>query len=296
MISEILVTGATGNVGKELVNVFSQNNTPVKAIVRSRDPAKQMTLPNVQYVEGDLTNPTSLQEIFAGCKKLFLLLPLAQNMVDLGISVVNAALHAGIPHIVKLSVLLPEDSDIKIYQMHKAVEDYIVANGFDYTFLKANTFFQNYINYCGPTIRNGDSFYLPLAGARISLIDIRDIASVAFKVLTSDVAIGQNLELTGPESLSNEDVAGVLTHILDRHISYAPISDQVATSSMIQSGISFWLITALIELYRYQRSGEASFVSEVVQDITGDSPIRFERFVTDYKSAFMGAHASEVHE
>jgi len=296
MTGKILITGATGNVGKELVNIFSQNNTPVTAMVRSRDPVKQPELPNVQYVEGDLTKPTSLKEVFTGCKRLFLLLPLVQNMIDLGISVVDAALHAGIPHIVKLSVLLPEDSDIKICQMHKAVEDHIVAIGCNYTFLRANSFFQNYVNYFAPTIRNGDSFYLPLADARISMIDTRDIASVAFKVLTSDVAIDQSLELTGPESLSNEDVAGVLTHVLGRHISYAPISDQVATTTMIQSGVSFWLITALIELYRYQRSGEAGFVSEVVQNITSNSPIRFERFVADYKSAFMQVHTTELHD
>jgi uncharacterized protein YbjT (DUF2867 family) len=286
MTSEILITGATGNVGSQLLKVFSQNNVPVQALVRRRDPAKQPPMRSVEYVEADLTKPYSLADAFKGVRTLFLILPLVPNMVDIGCNAVDAARKAGVRYLVKMSVMLPEDSPIKLYQLHREIENHIEATGLDCTFLRPNSFYQNYINICGKTIRSGNVFYLPLADARVSLIDTRDIASTAFKILTTDIGKNQAYELTGPESLTNEDVADSLTKVLGKRISYAAIDDDAATNSMSQAGISYWLINILMELYHSQRKGNADLVSDSVQDLTGKAPIPFQQFAWDHISAF----------
>jgi uncharacterized protein YbjT (DUF2867 family) len=286
MTSEILITGATGNVGSQLLKEFSLNNVPVTALVRKKDPSKQPPLRNIEYVEADLAKPSSLVEAFKGAKSIFLILPLVPNMVDLGCNAVDAARKAGVRYIVKLSVMLPEDSPIKLQQLHKEIENYIEASGLDCSFLRPNSFYQNYINICGKTIRSGNVFYLPLADARISSIDTRDVASAAFKVLTTEVGKNQAHDLTGPESLTNENIAGVFTKVLGRRISYAAIDDDAATTSMSQGGVSYWLISVLMELYHSQRKGNADLVSESVQELTGKPPIPFDKFVWDHISSF----------
>jgi len=182
--------------------------------------------------------------------------------------------------------MLPEDSPIKLHQLHKEIENYIEASELDCCFLRSNSFYQNYINICGKTIRSGNVFYLPLADARISSIDTRDVASAAFKVLTTEVGKNEAHDLTGPESLTNENIADVFTKVLGRRISYAAIDDDAATTSMSQGGISYWLISVLMELYHSQRKGNADLVSESVQELTGKPPIPFDKFVWDHISSF----------
>jgi len=286
MTSEILITGATGNVGSQLVKVFSANGVPVSALIRKRDPVKQPPLRSVEYIEGDLAKPSSLVEAFKGAKSIFLILPLVQNMVDLGCNAVDAAKKAGVSYIVKLSVLLPDESPIKLYQLHREVENYIEASGLDCCFLKPNSFYQNFINQCGKTIRNGNVFFMPLGDARISLIDTRDIASVAFKILTSDLGKNEAHDLTGPESLTNENIAESFTKVLGRRISYAAIDDDAATTSLSQGGVSYWMISVLMELYHSQRKGNADLVSDSVKELTGKPPIPFQQFVWDHISSF----------
>jgi uncharacterized protein YbjT (DUF2867 family) len=286
MTSEILITGATGNVGSQLLKVFSQNNVPVQALVRKRDPAKQPPLRSVEYVEADLSKPHTLVDAFKGARTIFLILPLVPNMVDIGCNAVDAALRAGVNYVAKLSVMLPDESPTKLYRMHTEIENHIEATGLDCTFLRPNSFYQNYINICGKTIRSGNVFYLPLADARISSIDTRDIASVAFKILTTDVGKNQAFDLTGPESLTNDNVADVFTQVLGRGVSYAAIDDDAATNSMSQAGMPYWLINVLMELYQSQRKGNADLVSDSVQELTGHAPIPFKQFVWDHISAF----------
>jgi len=286
MTSEILITGATGNVGSQLINVFSSNNVPVSALVRKRDPVKHHALRSVEYVEGDLGKLATLVEAFKGVKSIFLILPLVPNMVDLGCNAVDAAKKAGVRYIVKLGAMLPEDSPIKLYQLHREVENYIEASGLDCCFLKPNSFYQNFINQSGKTIRTGNVFYMPIGSARVSLIDTRDVASVAFKVLTSDVGKNEAHDLTGPESLTNEDIADQFTKVLGRRISYAAIDDDAATTSLSQGGVSYWLITVMMELYHLQKKGMAALVSDSVKELTGKPPIAFQQFIWDHISSF----------
>jgi uncharacterized protein YbjT (DUF2867 family) len=286
MTSEILITGSTGNVGKELLKLCSLGDVPVTALVRKKDPSKQPIQRGVEYVEADLSKPSSLVEAFKGVKTIFLILPLVPSMVDIGCNAVDAARRAGVEYIVKLGAWLPEDSPVKVYQLHKEVENHIESTGLDWTLLQPNSFYQNYINLCSQTIKSGNIFYLPLADARVSLIDTRDVALVAYKMLTTDVGKNQVFDLTGPESLSNENIADVFTKVLGRRITYAPISDDVANNNMSQAGISFWLISVVMELYQCQRKGNADLVSESVKEITGKAPVNFHEFVKDHMSAF----------
>ncbi len=281
MAGEILVTGANGTVGSQLVKLFSENGMEVRAVIRPGASRKLGNLPGVEVIEADMVKPSSLAFAFAGCKKVCLILPLVSNMIDLTAVAVDCAKKAGVEYIVKMSGIFSETHKTKISELHRATEEQIENSGINYTFVKPNSFYQNYSKFCGETIKKKRVFYLPLADTRISLVDARDVAVVAHALLTSDPQYGESIDVTGPESLSNDDIAALFTRILGVQVTYAAISDDMATNTMSKAGMSYWLTTALIELYQSQREGGADLVSDAVQFFAKREPISFETFVRD---------------
>jgi uncharacterized protein YbjT (DUF2867 family) len=287
MAGEILVTGANGNVGSQLVKLFSKSGMEVRAVVKPGTSRELGNLPGVEVIEADLVKPSSLNFAFAGCKKICLILPLVSNMIDLTAVVCDCAKKAGIEYIVKLSGMFSETHKTKISELHRTTEEQIESSGIQYTFLKPNPFFQNYSNLCSETIRKKHVFNLPLGDTRMSMVDARDVSAVAYALLTSDPQFGESIEITGPESLSNEDVADAFTRILGVRVTYAAISDDIAATMMNKAGMSYWLTTALVELYQSQREGGGEMVSDAVQYFAKRDPISFETFVRDNLELFV---------
>jgi len=288
MAGEIVVTGANGNVGSQLVKLFSENGMEVRAVVRPGASRALGNLPGVEVIEADMVKPSSLSFAFAGCKKVCLILPLVSNMIDLTAVAVECAKKAGVEYIVKMSGMFSEEHKTKISELHRATEEQIEQSGIPYTFLKPNSFFQNYSEFCAESIRKNHVFYLPLGDTRLSLVDARDVAAVAHALLTVDPQIGESIEITGPESLSNEDVADLFTRVLGVRVTYAAITDDVAATSMNKAGMSYWLTTAVVELYKSQREGGGQMmVSDAVQYFAKREPINFATFIRDNIELFV---------
>lgn len=273
----ILVSGAAGTVGSEVVKGLSAARAEFRIGYRNRKPS----VAAAQTVPLDLDRPETIGPALAGVQTVFLL----SNMVGPELNLVRAAKPAGVRRIVKLSVWRAGDEAYSFARWHRPVEREIEASGLAWTFLRPNLFMQNTVNFMGETIRKEGAFYLSVADARVSAIDVRDIAAVAVKALTTPEHDRRAYELTGPESLGFAEVAATLSRVLGREIRYVPVSPEDYKKGAVAAGVPEGYADALLDLYRYQRAGGAADVTSAVRDVTGREPIRFEQFARDYAAA-----------
>jgi uncharacterized protein YbjT (DUF2867 family) len=290
MVETILITGATGTVGSEVVKQLSSNTTDIniKAAVHSIENAKKVQYDKVEVVQIDYNKPETLKEAFKDADKLFLLTHPSPKSAEHESNLVTEAKKAGIRHIVKQSIMGADlQADVEAMRLHRQAEKIIEESGIPYSFLRPNEFMQGFINFQGPTIKSNNAYYLPAQDAKVSIVDVRDIAAVAVKALTDDNKHNNKTYLiTGPETLSYYQAAEILSNATGKKISYVNVSDEEARAAMKETGMNDWLINTILELYNYFRKGYASEVSSAVEEVTGKKPITFAQFAKDYAEAF----------
>jgi uncharacterized protein YbjT (DUF2867 family) len=287
----ILVTGASGNIGSEVVKELLSDAPDVKikaAIHSSQNVKKVKSDARVKVIQIDYNELETVREALKGVDKLFLLTPDVPNAADFASNVVIEAKKAGIKQIVKQSVMGADlEADVGTMRLHRQVEKIIEESGIPFTFLRPNEFMQNFVNFHSPSIKGNNAFYIPLEDAKVSLVDVRDIAAVAVKsLIDEDKHKNKTYLITGPEALSYHQVAEILSNATGKKISYVNISEDEAKAAMKEIGMSEWLINTVSELSDYFRKGKASEISPAVEEVTGKKPISFSQFAKDYAEAF----------
>ena len=201
----ILITGATGTTGSELVRRLSTRGVKVRGLTRSLAKAAALSsLPNVEMMEGDLEHPETLDGPLHGVERAMLISSSDARMLEVQSNFIEAARKAGVKHIVKLSGIMPElDSPFRFARMHGEIERRLKASGLAFTHLRAGEFFTAYFRRVPSIIARGE-LILPMEEARIASIDIGDIAEVAATVLTGSGHEGKIYPLTGPEALISQ--------------------------------------------------------------------------------------------
>jgi uncharacterized protein YbjT (DUF2867 family) len=295
MVETILVTGATGTVGSEVINQLSgaAADVNIRAAAHSIENLKKIVKSDiVEPVEMDYDKPDSLKDALKDVDRVFLLTPFQSDMVELSSNFLKEIENAGnIKHIVKLSVM-GADSEPGIIgsRLHRQVEKMMEDTGIPFTFLRPNFFMQNFVNFFSQSIKEQGAFYLPAGDGRVSFVDVRDIASVAAQVLTNNNDgrhNGKAYNITGPEAISYGDVARILSEQLGKKISYVDISEDAARKGMKESGWDDWTINYMMELFNIIRMGYLSQVSSVIEDVTGKRAIPFNQFAKDYSRDFI---------
>ncbi len=214
MAKPILVTGATGTVGRDVVKLLSKKGAAVRAGVRDQAKTRQRFDDDIALATFDFENESSFAAALDGVEKVFLLPPLLPNQVELTNAFVDAAKHAGVRRIVKLSAIgVDGEIQFTVGKWHAANEQHIRESGLAFTFLRPNSFMQNFITYFPP--RDG-AIYLPWGNGTASFVDTRNIASVAAEVLTSDGHEEKIYILTGPAALGIAEVARILSEAVGR--------------------------------------------------------------------------------
>ena len=290
MTETILITGATGTVGSEVVKQLSAKgeNIIVKAAARSATDNTFENLNRVQVVQLDYDKPDSLAVALKGVDKLFLLTPFQSNMVDLTSNLVSEAKKAEVKYIAKQSVMGADaEPGITPGRLHRQAEKIIEESGIPFTFLRPNFFMQNFVNYYSNLIRSQGAFYIPAGDAKVSFVDVRDIAGVAVKSLINDnQQKGRAYNITGGEALSYGQAAEILSKAVGKKINYVNVTDQDARNGMKDMSMDEWTIKSMIELFEITRAGYVSEISPIVEQVTGNKPITFSQFANDYAGSF----------
>ena len=227
-----------------------------------------------------------MRPALAAVDAVFLLGAGIRGQAEREINVVNAAKAAGVRRLVKLSVWSAPAEQFGLVKIHRAVEREVEASGLTGTFLRSNGFMQNFAQHMAGSIKSQGAIYQPAGDAKISHIDARDVARVAARALTTRGHEAKAYELSGPQALSYDEAADILSRVLDRRISYVALSDDAAKAGMLAAGMPDFYADHMLDLFRAYRTGVASPVTADVKAVTGREPLAFEQFARDYADAF----------
>ncbi len=285
MSKTILIIGATGRVGSELVKLLTQNGKSVRAATRNPSTVSSRFQNAVDLVEFDYERPQTFTPALVGVEKLFLTVRPGDNHSDkAAMPLIDAAKKIKVQRIVDLTAMGIEQDDTF---MLRILEKYIEASGISYTHLRPNWFMQNLNS--GPMfadIKATGALHLPAADARISFIHVRDIAAAGFAALTQTNHAGRAYTLTGKESLDYIQVVEKLSRVAGKDITYVPISEDIAREALVKGGIPIDLIERWIDFYRKVRQGLCSPVSTDIESLLGRSPILFDQYAKEYAASW----------
>jgi uncharacterized protein YbjT (DUF2867 family) len=266
----ILVTGATGTIGKTTIAALKAAGQQFK--VGARFPDKVDT----QGAEAVLLNWDDLDTYLPalqGIRKVFLLTPNSERQVGYVLQAVAAAKRAGVAHIVRLSVLgADDDPGIILGRQHFAAEREIRVRGIAWSMLRPTFFMQNFINYYGVNPRQDSDVFLPHGRGKAAWVDAADVGEVAAKVLSSTGYEGKVFNLTGPEVLSTEEVLAILGEEFGHKYNYVDVPEDAARKAMEDMKMPLWLVDAFMELHALIRQGYSAQTFNGVQEILGRPP------------------------
>lgn len=279
MTSPLLITGASGTIGTELVKQLQARGVDF-AVMSSQRGA---TVAGKPAVFGNFADPASLATAFAGVHTLFLLFPFTPESVDLARNAVEAAKAAGVRHIVRSSGAGAEaGSAVAIADLQGRIDALVEQSGVPYTLLRPAGFMQNWITYAAAAIKAGHHAAANGDGA-FSTVDVRDIAEVAAIVLANPGPhAGKTYTLTGGEALTTARQLELIGASIGRPVTYEAISAEQAEATMRGWGFSPELIALHSSLAYVYREGWAAGISPDVQALTGHAPRRFADFAREH--------------
>jgi (4-alkanoyl-5-oxo-2,5-dihydrofuran-3-yl)methyl phosphate reductase len=277
----ILVTGATGTIGREVVQQLVAAKQRVRVLLR--DAKKANFGEGVEVAVGDATQPITLTAAFAGVEKAFILatgdIPTQEG------NFVAAAKAAGVKHLVKLSVLGADfEPGIALGRWHRTSEKNIEASGLSWTFLQPAGFFSNALGWVD-SIKGQSAFYAPAGQSKQALIDPRDIAAVAVKALTNSGHEGKIYKLA-TESLTLAEQATILSGVIGKTVTYVDIPEEAARQGMLGSGMPPVMVEAVLELMVTIKAGYASATTNTFEAVTGQKPRTFAAWAKEHAALF----------
>ena len=283
MSERILVIGSTGKVGGELVKILIRNGKTLRAA--TRNPSARNKEQSVEFVEFDYDRPETFAPALSGIDKVFLVARPGDNHSDKAAEpFIDEAIKARVRLIVNLTAMgVEQDESFMLRILEKNIE----KSGIPFVHLRPNWFMQNF--NCPPMlaeIRAKGTLHLPAADAKLSFIDVRDIAAVGYAALTEERHSNKAYTLTGKEALSHFDVAEKLSRVSGKKITYVPVSEEMACSGLAKNGVPLELIDRWADFYRKIRLGFCSPVSADVDTLLGRPPISFDQYAGDYAEAW----------
>jgi uncharacterized protein YbjT (DUF2867 family) len=283
IVPRILVTGATGQIGREVVAQLRAAGLPVRAL--TRNPQTAAFSAGVEVVVGDLAAPETLDDALHDVGAVFLVwvAPLASA----GRAIARIA--AGAERIVFLSAPIRTNHPFfqqpnQIRQVHAGIEDLIEKSRTRWTMLRPGPFALNYRNWWAPQIRNGDVLRWFHGAAETAAVHERDIAAVAVRALSEEQHHGRDYILTGPESLTQREQLAMIGNAIGRTLTYDEVSPDVARREVIAAWPA-WVADMLLSAYAAAVDRPA-LVTSTIQEVTGTPARSFREWATDHAADF----------
>jgi uncharacterized protein YbjT (DUF2867 family) len=286
-MSRIFIAGAAGNIGTSLLTALNTAGADVVAGVHDPDKIKTMKTQGVDARPFEFQDSDSMVSAMKGCDRMFLVIPLQEKMTRYGHLAVKAAKEAGIEYIVRSSgYAASSDAHWRLGREHGMVDQFIEDSKIPFTVLRPNTFMQNFSGYYTDMIKTG-TIALPEENAKVSYIDIRDIADCAARLLLDSTGFENSYyALTGPEGLSLSDVSTQISDVCGCEIKYAPSSEDEYIQSLMDMSVPQWNIDMVVSLTRVVKLGMIGNVTKAVEHLTGKPARTFASFVAEHASAW----------
>ena len=277
----ILVTGATGNTGRAVVAGLVSAGVAVRAMVRRLEQAA--TFPaGVEVVVADMERVETLAAAVHGIQQVLLISSLEAKLPELQRDMALAAQRGGVHRIVKISTEIADpDSDALIGRWHGQAEKAVESTGLRYFHLRPCNFMQNLFAFAAD-IKASDSFSAPLGAARISLVDVGDLAAVAVSVLLNTELHNGSTIVTGDANPGYEEFAAMLSQRLGKKIRYEATEPTEAMRRFLAGGMPAWKAQELILMYAYLQDPRHTQTNDAVRQFTGRAPRAFASFVQEY--------------
>jgi uncharacterized protein YbjT (DUF2867 family) len=276
----ILVTGATGKVGSEAVRLLGARHHPTRALVRD---ASRAPHGDVDIVTGDFDRPDTIDGAMRGVETVLLVSPAVPAQE---IAVIDSAVRQGARHIVKITSKASADSPVDRRRGQAQIEAHLEGTGLSYTLLRANAYMQNLLALAPMIVRTG-GFLMSAGDGQVGMIDARDVAATAAAVATAPrTHAGRTYWLTGPALITYTDVAQELSEALGHAVGYRRTSPAEHRAAMIQAGVPETVATSNAQAFGLIAEGDAAWLSEDVEAITGIAPRTLRTFIADHAAAF----------
>jgi len=282
----ILVTGATGNVGSQVVRELRGMGVNVRAFVRDRHRATEKLGDDVELALGDFGDAASVQRAVEGADAVFLSSADSPQKVEHETGVIDAAVEAGVRRIVKASTLGAEPgSPLPPFDWNGRSEEHLRRTSVGHVVLQSSFYMTNLFAAAEP-IRHTSRLFAPSGEGRVAMIDPRDVAAVAAVVLTGDGHDGETYTLTGPAAISYGDVADALSGATGKQVDYVDVPDEAARQGLVEAGLPDWLVAHLGQLFPLIRDGAFEQTTDMVRELTGRNPRTFADFAQEHAAAF----------
>lgn len=280
----ILVTTA-GTVGAEAVRLLTQQEAPVRVLVRDPTKAKAKALADAgaEIAVGDLDVPETID---AAMRDVTVVVLVSPAVVIQELNVVASAARAGVGHIVKASSMASADSPIARRRGQVAIENGLASSGTPHTILRSNAYMQNLLALA-PAIAGTNSFGSATGQGRVGFVDARDVAAVAARIAqTPGPHAGKSYRLTGPALISYSDIAATLSTVLGRVVTYRELTMDENRNAMIRAGVPEPIAVMNAQAFALIAEGDAAWLSNDVESLLGRPPRSFAQFAADHAVAF----------
>ncbi|MGE0401026.1 MAG: NAD(P)H-binding protein [Kofleriaceae bacterium] len=277
MTKNIVVTGATGTIGRRVVDGLLAKNLPVTALVRDAAKAPAGTTAAV----GTFEDRASLERAFAGADTVVLITAANMHADTQTLAAIAAAKAAKVRKIVRISALkAAPDGPTDNTRQHGRTEAALRDSGLTYVILRPHLFMQNVLGSL-PTITGEGKLYWASGDAKMGMIDTRDASDAAIVAATSSDFDGQTLELTGPESIDYHRVAAAIGKGLGREVVYVAIPPQAMGETVRSYGADEWMAKVITDYSAAYTAGFGDFTTDNVERITGHAPRSIDDFVRE---------------
>jgi uncharacterized protein YbjT (DUF2867 family) len=287
----ILITGGSGSVGKAVLQEAIGKESKVRAMYRSKEEAAKAPS-GCEAVLADYADKQSLRKALDAVAAVYVVCSPVPQLVELESNMLDACKESGVKHVVLNSALGAGDYGKSFPSWHRKVEDKLKAMGMSYTILRPNGFLQNIVAFYAPSIRSQGAFYQAMGDAKVSHLDVGDIAVVAVKALQGGAHAGKTYELNGPEAISNQELAARISKVVGRTVKYVDIPESAQRDAMLGMGTPEWQVTALLELQQYNKQGGAAKTDSLLKTLIERGPVTLDQYLAANAQEFRDQAAS----
>jgi uncharacterized protein YbjT (DUF2867 family) len=241
--AQILITGGSGLSGRIIVDAFIKRNIPLRILVRDKKKVSRfLSCQNPEICEGDLLKPETYKNALTGINKVLLISSAVDRMTETQQTFIDAAKVNGVPHVIKFS---GADSGVGFLshkfiaqKEHEDIEDYLINSGINWSIIRPSQFMQMYLPGAPTGVDlNTDTLTLPIKRAKLSPVDIEDVAGVCLRLLTENGHENKIYEMTGPDAMDMEEACNIISVVLGRRITYKDISLNDYETMLLNRGI-----------------------------------------------------------